>query len=297
MLDCRRATLIYNPAARKLQRGCGEKLRKIKDALTSFGVQAEFLPTERSLHAAELSRKAVESGTELIIVCGGDGTVNEVIAGMAGSAVPLLVLPAGTANVLAKDLRLDKGLTAPLRLLQKGAVRRIALGMANGRPFALMAGIGVDAGVVAAVHPALKKKAGQGAFWLAGFRQLFQYSFPELELTSGGNTYRATFAVIARSHSYGGPLSLVPQADLFADRFDVCLFEGRSRWVYLRYLVFALFRRHLHLSGVRHFAASSVDVQGDPGLWIQVDGELLGHVPARFTILPDALSLVVPADR
>jgi diacylglycerol kinase family enzyme len=150
---------------------------------------------------------------------------------------------------------------------------------------------------VAAVRPGLKKKIGQGAFWLAGFQQLFQYSFPELELTSNGNSYRGTFAVIARSRGYGGPLTLVPQADLFADRFDICLFEGRSRWRYFRYLVNALFGKHLQLPGVRCLTGRSVEIQGDPGTWIQIDGELLGHVPARFTILPDALSLVVPPDR
>ncbi len=184
------ATLIYNPVARKLQKGCRQKIRTICETVTSRGIKVKEVPTERSLHAIELAHQAIDSGTDLIIGCGGDGTINEIICGLAGSRVPLLVLPGGTANVLAKDIRLPKGLFAPLHLLENGEIRRVALGKANGRYFALMAGIGVDAGIAAAVNPRWKKKIGEGAFWLAGLRQFFRYSFPSFTINAGRQVYR-----------------------------------------------------------------------------------------------------------
>lgn len=289
------ATLIYNPVARKLQKDCRRKIRGICETVASRGIKLREVPTERSLHAIELTHQAVASGTELIIGCGGDGTINEIICGLAGSHIPLLVLPGGTANVLAKDIHLPKGLLSPLKLLENGQIRRIALGKANGRHFALMAGIGVDAGIAAAVNPRWKKTIGEGAFWLAGLQQLFRYSFPSFKIVTGSQVYQGTFAVIARARSYGGPLQIVPQADLFSKRFDVCLFEKGGRLAYLRYFFFVFLRRHTSLRDVKCFSAESFEISGPPSTWVQVDGELLGNLPLKISLIPDALALIVPA--
>ncbi len=289
------ATLIYNPVARKLQKDCRRKIQSIYEAVTSRGIRLEEVPTKRTLHAVELTHQAIDSGTDLIIGCGGDGTINEIVGGLAGSQVPLLALPAGTANVLAKDLRLPKDLLSPLKLLENGQIRRIALGKANGRYFALMAGIGVDAGIAAAVNPRWKKIIGEGAFWLAGLRQLVRYSFPSFKINTGRQVYQGTFAVIARAKSYGGPLEIVPQADLFSNRFDVCLFEKGGRLAYLRYFFFVFLRRHTSLRDVKCFPAESLEISGPPETWVQVDGELLGNLPLKISLVPDALALIVPS--
>lgn len=290
----KRAVLIYNPVARRLQRRRAAKLREIEDALLSAGIAAEMRATERSLHAAELARQAVQAAPDLIIACGGDGTINEVISGMANSHIPLLVLPGGTANVLAKDVGIPKNFRKAIGLAQSGFVRRIALGKVTGRYFVCMAGVGVDAGIVAAVDSNLKKKLGEGAFWIAGFKQLFAYKFPSFQLAIDGQTHTGTFAVIARAKSYGGPLSIALNADLFSSRFDVCLYTGRSRWSYLRYCAFTLLRKHLRLSDVKYFQAAHVEAVGNPEVWFQLDGELAGKLPQDFSIEPDALSLIVP---
>jgi YegS/Rv2252/BmrU family lipid kinase len=277
-----------------LLHGTAAKLDRIKKALNASGIAVEMLATEKSLHAAQLSATAVKASPDLMIACGGDGTINEIVAGMAKSQIPLLVLPAGTANVLGKDLQLPKDLLSALQLIHTGKIRRIALGKVNSRYFILMTGIGVDAGVVAAVNPDLKRKFGEGAFWIAGLKQLFAYTFPAFDLVIEGQTFAGTFAVIARARSYGGPLSITPRADLFADRFDICLFERRGRWHYLRYLFSALLGKHLSLSDVKYLQANHVEVRGNPEVWFQVDGELAGKLPCEFTIERDALSLIVP---
>jgi diacylglycerol kinase (ATP) len=290
----KRAILIYNPAARRLLRGRAAKLQQIEKALSAAGIAVEMAATERSLHAAQLAREAVKAQPDLIIACGGDGTVNEIISGMAKSHIPLLVLPGGTANVLAKDVGIPKDFRRSIQLTHTGIIRRIALGKVKDRYFVCMAGVGVDAGIVAAVNSDLKRKLGEGAFWVAGFKQLFAYAFPSFQLVIDGQTHTGTFAVIARARSYGGPLSIAPHADLFSSRFDICLYTGSSRWSYLRYCLFTLLGKHLSLSDVTYLQATQVEAGGNSEVWYQLDGELAGKLPQKFSIETDALSLIVP---
>ncbi len=293
-MQCRRAILIYNPAARRLSYSQGDLRKQIQERLSSYEVAVDFWATERSHHAMMLAREAAGTRPDLIIAAGGDGTVNEVITGMANSRVPLLVMPGGTANVLAKEIGLPSGFTQSLDLVNTGVVRRIALGKVGERYFVLMAGIGVDASIVSVVHPRLKRLLGKGAFWFAGFRQFFFYSFPSFELSVGENSYSGTFGVIGRAKNYGGPFSIVPRADLFSDRFDICLYQSTSRWRYLSYLFLTAFGLHPSLPDVKYLSAETVDAKGNPDVLFQVDGELAGRLPQRFTVERDALSLIVP---
>jgi YegS/Rv2252/BmrU family lipid kinase len=292
--QCRRAILIYNPTARRLSYSQGDLRKQIRERLSNYGVDVEFWATKRSHHAMVLAREASGIRPDLIIAAGGDGTVNEVITGMANSRVPLLVLPGGTANVLAKEIGLPSGLTQSLDLVDTGVVRRIALGKVGERYFVLMAGIGVDASIVSVVHPRLKRLLGQGAFWFAGFKQFFLYSFPSFELSVGGKSYSGTFGLIGRAKSYGGPFSIVPKADLFSDQFDICLYQSASRWRYLNYFLLTAFGLHPSLPDVIYLSAETVDAKGNPDVWFQVDGELAGRLPQTFTVERDALSLIVP---
>jgi diacylglycerol kinase (ATP) len=257
-------------------------------------MKIETVATTKPQEASVLAREAVSSKANLIIACGGDGTINEVVCGMAGSRVPLMVIPVGTANVLAKEIGLARDWMRSADLIKTGVVRRISLGKANERRFILMAGIGVDAGIIATLNYGLKRKLGEGSFWIAGFKQLLRYSFTPFQLRINEETYSATFAVISKAKNYGGPFQITSQADLFSDEFDICLFQSRSRWRYLHYLGHVALGRHLSLPDVRYLKAKTVEARGDSHILIQVDGELAGTLPQRFSVEPDALSLMVP---
>ncbi len=289
-----RAALIYNPAARRLQWRPAHKLQAVVEHVRSIGTVVEAHPTDGSGHATSLARSALQRGCDLIVACGGDGTVNEVVAGMAGSSVPLLLIPAGTANVLAKEIGLPLDWVEAAGLLRTGLIRRIALGRVGSRPFVLMAGIGVDAAVVSAVNPGLKKLLGQGAFWIAALQQLLRYPFAPFEVRAEGESRQATFAVISRVKNYGGGFRITGQADLFSDDFQVCLFQTRNRWRFPRYFWNVVRRRHHRLPDVLQFRARSVLVKGSPQIGLQVDGELIGCLPQSVTLQPDALSLLIP---
>ena len=290
-----KAVLIYNPAARRLRWRPARRLGAVLERLRSLGLTVEVHGTVGSNHATGLVRSALRRGCDLIVACGGDGTVNEVAGGMAGSRVPLMVIPAGTANVLAKEIGLPLDWVEATGLLRTGRIRRIALGRVGSRPFLLMAGIGVDAAVVGSVPGGLKALLGEGAFWIACLRQLLSYPFTPFELQAEGQSRRATFAVIARARNYGGGFQIAGGADLFSEDFQVCLFQSRDRWRFPRYFWNVVRRSHHRLPDVLQFRARSVLVEGSRQIGVQIDGELIGCLPQRVTIQPDALSLLVPA--
>jgi len=166
--------------------GQAEKLRRLLNSLDGYGIRVEAVPTVRPTDASLLAHQAVSSGCDLIIACGGDGTINEVITGMAKSQVPLMIIPGGTANVLAKEIGLRRNLVQSTELIRTGVIRRISLGKVDHRYFVLMAGIGVDARIISVLNYKLKRRLGEGSFWIAGFMQLFQYHFPSFELSIDG---------------------------------------------------------------------------------------------------------------
>jgi diacylglycerol kinase (ATP) len=287
----RHAVCIYNPTSRKADRSL---LNKVESLLRRQGYDVELRSTDYRLHATALAREAVAANADLIIVSGGDGTINEVIGGMALSRVPVAILPSGTANVLANELHLPRSLVAAAEMIAISQPARIALGKAGERFFILMAGIGVDASIIYALDWRLKQRLGELAFWLEGFRHWFSYQFVPLWIDVDGGRHECTFAIIARSAGYGGRLKIASHAHLLQDRLDICMFTGRSRLRYLRYLLAVLSGTHLRLHDVIYAHGKQVQVVSDHRIKVQVDGELAGELPMRFEIVPDALTLLVP---
>jgi diacylglycerol kinase (ATP) len=292
-----RAALIFNPAARRMQAQRGRLLQQVLSGLTTEGLNVQVTPTSGPGDATRLAREAVAARCDVLVACGGDGTVNEVVGGLAGSDVPLLVILGGTSNVLAREIGLPRDLLAGTALLRKGAIRRISLGRAGDRRFVLMAGIGVDAGIVAASNSRIKRFLGEGAFWLAGFQQLAKYHFSPFDLVVDGKSYRGTFALISKVKNYGGPFQLTPQANLFSNQFAICLFQSEVRWRYLHYLSRVARGKHMSLPDVLMLKGRTIEATGSTKVQVQVDGELLGTLPQIISIQDNALSLIVPRAR
>jgi diacylglycerol kinase family enzyme len=170
----------------------------------------------------------------------------------------------------------------------------VSVGRAGERYFLLMAGVGLDADIVRAVHPGLKRLTGEGAYWMAGLRQLTDWHpVPFLVETEAGR-HSATFAVVANAASYGGGLRFAPEASMDDDLLDVCLFDSTQRHRFARYLAAAFTGSHLGMPGVTYLRTRRAVVHGDGSRFVQVDGELLGPLPVSFECVPAALSLVVP---
>ena len=300
-LNIRDAVLIANPLAGRGR--AAHRLEEARRVLSQAGIETELVTTTAPGDATLTARRAVEQDRELVIVCGGDGTVNEAVNGLAGSQVPLAVLPAGTANVLAKELGIPWNLPRAARQLAHAKFQRIALGLAipeksSGSPryFLSVAGAGPDAAIVAGVDPEIKNRAGVRAYWQEGFRQLSRYDFPLFRVVTQDHAVDATQVIVGRTRHYGGPFRITTEADLMIPQFELAVVTTQNPWIYLSYLpvIWAgQLRRVRHVQFWKTTSVSCVPADSSP-LLIHVDGEPAGRLPAEFRIVPDALTLAVP---
>jgi diacylglycerol kinase (ATP) len=298
-MTVRKATLISNP---KTGRYASRRLRPIQELasnLESLGVAVDLKLTSAPGDAAAIAARAARNGSSDIIVAGGDGTINEAIQGLAGTRARLAIIPRGTANVLARELGLPLDDVQAVAVAAQGKSRKIYLGLAidettnESRHFVLMAGIGLDASVVRRVQPSLKKRIGKGAFWISGLSHLATWNPRPFTLEIDGVEYAATFAAVGKSPRYGGDLAITPGARLDQREFEVCIIQTKSRLRYLHLLSYAM-RAGMPRDNpeVQFVKAVSVKAYGDAQ--VQVDGELLGHLPMRFEIAPHSLEVIVP---
>ncbi len=304
------ALLIYNPTSGRRRHRRFAEIEQAVRLLKDERIRTELAPTKGPLTARAIARQAVEQRRGMVIACGGDGTINEIVNGLAGSQVPMALLPAGTANILAKELRIPWDIPHASRLIPGGVVRRIALGIAipvngnhsaevprEGRYFLSVAGAGPDGAIVNAVNAGLKKSAGVLAYWAEGARQLIRYSFPEMRVRSGGEERRATIIVVGRTVNYGGPFKITTGASLFEDSFEFLTNTSRSRFRYLSCLPALWLGKLRSVEGIATWKAAGAvcEAASEQPVYAQADGEPIGPLPLEFRIVPDALSLVTPA--
>lgn len=295
----RRVSLIYNPTAGASRKGTA-RIPQLVAALSKRDVRVEPRATAACGDATKLAQQAVAEECEALIVCGGDGTINEAAQALVGSSTALAIWPCGTANVLSKDLRLSRRPEVLADLIASGQTRTISVGRATKaetgwqRYFLLMAGVGLDAAIVKRVDLALKRRAGVGAYFAAGLGFLADWRLTPLSLSINGNNHDATFAVIANAPGYGGWFTLTPQAQLEEDQLDVCLFNSRSRLEYLSYALFSLNGSHTQRARVLYQKTQVASAQSSAEAFVQLDGELVGSLPMCFESVPRALRVIAP---
>lgn len=266
--------VIFNPAAR------GEKSRRARrflDLLRQAGI--EVWSTRAPGEAGALAAAAQANGASAILAAGGDGTLNEVVNGIAPSDTPVGLIPLGTANVFARELGLPLQPRAAWECIREGWTRRVDLGFIehNGqrRYFVQLAGIGFDAAAVRAARWEQKKQFGPLAYVLAGLEVLRQSPCPPAILIGNGRYY-------------GGPFRVFPRAQLTDGKLDICIFERPG----LHLVWPVLTGRHVHRADVQYFQTDSFEHDGE--WWVEVDGELAGTTPVRFGVLPRALCVIAP---
>ena len=293
--------MIYNPRAGKLGRNGHGPLHRAVEILRQDGHQVTMVPTTGPQMAGALAREQVESGADLVLAAGGDGTINEVAEGLVGSEVPLGVLPAGTANVLATEMKLGSRLDRAAARLGECRPYRIPLGHvtcdggAVSRHFLLMAGIGLDAHIVYRVSAPLKAAAGKLAYWVAGWSLLGRH-LAEFSVEMNGVQRKCSFALASKVRNYGGDFEIARDVSLFDDQFEVVLFEGRSTIPYVKYFGGLMLNRLEGMKGVTVARAQCLRMLApeDDRVYLQIDGEFVGHLPAEVRIVPEAITLLVP---
>lgn len=188
----------------------------------------------------------------------------------------------------------------PIRVLDAADIipnlrpARIALGKGGGRYFVTMAGVGIDAQILYDLDATVKRTFGEAGFWLEALRHWTRYRFVRFPVVVDGKPYDATFVIISRVGWYAGGVKITSRADLRSEQFDVCIFEGTSRFDYLRYLSGVLSGTHPHFHDVVYTRGTVVQMTAEDQIRVQMDGEIAGTLPMVFEIVPDALTLLVP---
>jgi YegS/Rv2252/BmrU family lipid kinase len=243
-----------------------------------------------------MAQQAIGEGADLILVLGGDGTINEVMQGMVHSSVPLGVLPGGTANCLSMELGFGSRIEKAAERLTISEPVKISLGRVTGavkgpRYFMLMCGAGLDAAIVDEVHAGLKASTGKLAYWVAGLAQ-FRRNVAGMQLRVDGETIACGFALVSRIRNYGGDMEIASGASLRSADFEVVVFEGSNPLRYAWYMLGVAVRQVQKLNGVKTRRASRVEILTP--IHSQVDGEYYGHEPLTIETVPGALTLLIP---
>jgi diacylglycerol kinase (ATP) len=320
----RKAALLYNQRSGGGRANRRPEVETALKHLLSAGVDASLTVTVSSADAREQARRAVAAGADTVIACGGDGTIHDVIQGMAGSQAALGILPMGTANAMAHDLGLPLHPEKAARVLLQAVPKRIALGRValtgiQGEPitryFTVAVGIGVDAHLFYKLHSGTKQKLGMAAYyakaWQLWFSHRMQYFSVCCEGAAGAGTTRslATEMLAVRIRNFGGILrELAPGASLDRDDLRVVLCQTSNRLAYLTYVTRGLLGAKWKVPGVDlvHSPTIRCDYSGDARngssspvskVYVEADGELLGKLPAEITMVPDALTVLVPRGR
>lgn len=296
----RPAVLVHNPTAGR--RRAGRLLGAIGAELAAAGWEVEPRVTAAPGDATGIAAAAAAAGAEALFVLGGDGTLREAAAGLVGSAgstrgsLPALaVLPGGTTNVLAHALGLPADPVAAARAHGRSVRRPFDVGWCGGTPFLMMVSAGLDAHTVAHLSPALKARLGKPGIALQGLREWWRYRFPPVSVTADGEELPpAAFAAVCNIRHYGGPFDLAPEACWHDGRLDLVAHHGIGRVPAVRFALALARGRHLRRRDVGARAVDEVVLDGPPGLFLQVDGDVCREEPPVTVRVAGEVAVLVP---
>jgi YegS/Rv2252/BmrU family lipid kinase len=242
-----------------------------------------------------LARELAQEGYSTIVAAGGDGTVNEVVNGIAGLDVSLGILPIGTMNILAYELGLPTTqLEQCWEIIQLGFTRSIDLAMANNQYFVQLAGVGLDALAVRETDLNMRKTIGPISYVFAA-AQIIGRPAPRLEICfNERETMGGCFVLVGNGRFYGGPLAFFPDAKNDDGLLDVLLFKHQGYLDIIRYLQGVLAGNHADFADIEYRQIQSLRVISDRQVPVEIDGEVSFHTPVHFRVGPYQLRVYVP---
>ena len=310
----RRVALIYNPMSGQHPGRRAAQIADVAAVLLGAGIEVRAIATESPQSAGRQAQEAVRAGCDTVLACGGDGTVHEVLQRMVGGEAALGVVPMGTANALAADLGLPSSPVKAVKMLLDATPVRISVGHLfyrsveggeRSRYFIVAAGVGADAFFFSRLDSRLKQRFGYVVYLVEALRLWATYKFPMFTASfteSGRETPReveASQLLAVRISNFGGLVgNLAPGAAISNGKLRVIAFKTFSRVRYLRFLTAVLCGRHRYARTIELVKCVSVECRNREGsaeqLFVEADGELLGTLPVRIEVEPQALNLLIP---
>jgi len=300
--------IILNPAARSEKAGqLIERIRRLVDR----GVGAEIRMSTTPGESEKIAADGVKEGFNAIIAAGGDGTINEVVNGIAVAVkkshghgdgdpdVRLGILPVGTMNVFAFELGIPLySLEKAWEIIERGTLRWLDLPRCStsegARYFVQLAGVGLDAEVVQRTTRESKKALGPLSYLLS-LAQVVGNKAPEITITTGERTeHRGSFVLLGNGRFYGGPFKFFRNGSPSDGLLDVLVFHNQSAWDLLRYMHAIMIGQHADLRDVDYFQTASLEMISEEPVPYELDGELTGILPISFSLERHALPVFVP---
>ncbi len=267
------------------------------EALRANGADVESVFAEGPGDGALQAREAVRSSAfDSIVAAGVERTIRDVAKELVGSAMPLGVIPTGTANIFARELEYSFAPFALARTLQAGPVESIPLGEVNGEPFLSVVGTGFDAEAVRHFEIVNPRSLGRASFVYPVLRALMGRPSAPLTVETDSGRYRAHWVIVSRVKRYAGELLLTPEAGLTKPGMYVTRFQGAGRMNRLRHLSALVAGLLPHDSHVSIEAAQHVTITGNRECPVQIDGEFTGALPLEIGMHPDRLRVIMPAE-
>lgn len=291
----KRILIVANPIAGRA--GAERSAHKLFQFLNDSRMPAELFFTRMAGDARNRAR-VVDSGVRSVVIVGGDGTINEVLNGLPDpSRIPIAILPAGTANMLAHELNLPSNPRLVARIIQEGMMKRIDMGLADGKRFLLLVSAGFDAMVTQEVSRSRGGALGYRGYLLPIARAVGRYRRPELEITVDGKQAAGGLVVVFSIRNYGGLFEIDAVAGHDSGHLDVCVFHGGNLPSVLRYSVALVTQKIPQLPDVTFLSGRNIRIEGKNGpVPVEVDGDYFGTTPVNITLKPAHVPILVPAN-
>jgi diacylglycerol kinase (ATP) len=281
--------VILNPAAR------GARTQRLRTQVENLARHAVVCTTSGAGDAERLARNAAVEGYEKIVAAGGDGTVNEIVNGIAGHNVSLGLLPIGTMNVFATELGLPlNDLASCWQIIEQNRTHRVDLPRANGQHFVQLAGVGLDAQAVKETSGAFKRSFGPLSYLISAV-QVASRTPPVLRIESDdAATDEGSFVLVGNGRLYGGRFPFFKQAVMDDGLLDVIVFKRLNYLDIIRYLQDVVFTPQISSPEVEYFKTIHLRVTSDETVPVEIDGELVGNCPVEFKIRAGGLRVLTP---
>ena len=292
--------LIFNPVSGQ---GDAAAQRTFVEHTLSASLDVTVLETTPEASAEMLTEQALAEGAEGVVASGGDGTVSAVAGKLVGTGIPLGIVPRGTANAIAAAFGISDDLASACETILTGTPRQIDVGICNGKPLLLLAGVGLEADVISQANRQLKNKIGAAAYILSAFRRVREL-----------NSFRATLETHDRIISFDaagitvanaapatsvlaqGPSDVVP----FDGLLDVTIFapEGAGSAIAASYDLFqtAMNKRSSKREDIGYFRCQALTIETDEPQSVVLDGEIIGETPIEIRCIPKGLVLMTPKE-
>jgi YegS/Rv2252/BmrU family lipid kinase len=311
----RKAALFYNPHSGRRKKHRVKDVESAATILRAAGIEVEVAPTRAASDAAAQVRMAIREGFDTIVACGGDGTVHDVLQGLAGRDAALGIIPLGTANAMAHDLRLPISAEGAARALLTAVPKRIAVGkiefrdfnnIPSSRYFTVAAGVGVDAHLFYKLNRMIKDRMGMTAYYTKALHLWWTHRmrYFEAEFSSNGSESlreaRLSEMLAVRINFFGGVLrELAPGASLGRNDMRLVLCRTGNRALYLAYVFRGMLGMSRGVPGIVLAHADKVACRSAAGekpenIYVEADGELLGRLPITLYMVPEAMTVLVP---